>query len=238
MANASGGLTLAQRLAAPFREFGPGAGTLYLIDRLLRRLSQRFALQVYEIMAQPVSATPLLPPHRAQNLAFAEIRPDHPDLVRMPVPAGVLAARFEQGARCLAGYRAGKMIGYLWWSRDRYDEDEVRCTYVLADRDRSVFDFDFYIFPEHRMGTGFLALWQGANELLSREGSTYTFSRMTRFNLASRRAHSRLGARCVGRATFLVLGGIQLMVSSLRPYGSITWNEKRRAEVLIARPNS
>lgn len=209
---------------------------MYAIDRLLRRLSPRFSLQVYEFMAQPVLATPLLPPHRARDLAFTELGPTHPDLVRMPVPAGILAARFAQGARCMAGYRAGRMIGYLWWCRNRYDEDEVRCSYVLGDRAHSVFDFDFYVFPEHRMGTAFLALWQGANELLARQGTTHTLSRMTRFNLASRRAHMRLGARRVGSAAFLVLGRLQLMVSSMRPFGSIIWNPRRRVQLLIAPP--
>jgi hypothetical protein len=34
----------------------------------------------------------------------------------------------------------------------------VRCTYELADAQRSVFDFDLVVLPKHRMGIGFMAI--------------------------------------------------------------------------------
>ena len=70
----------------------------------------------------------------------------------------------------------------------------------------SVFDFDFYIYPEHRMGLAFVALWNGANAFLSSRGIRFpTFSRLTRFNTA-RIAHRHFGWKHVGRALFLQLG--------------------------------
>lgn len=53
------------------------------------------------------------------------------------------------------------------------------------------------------MGTAFLAVSHGLNQYLHERGIVQTYSRMTRFNLPSRRAHARLGSACVGRAVFL-----------------------------------
>ena len=35
--------------------------------------------------------------------------------------------------------------------------------YKRQPPDRSVFDFDLYVMPEHRLGLGFMAVWHGAN---------------------------------------------------------------------------
>lgn len=227
-----------QRIASPFRNFGAVAGMLYVIDRLLRRLSPRLALYVYEFMAQPIVERALLSANLAKNLSFIDIEAGHPDVQRMPARPEIKAARFAQGAKCLGAYRKGNLIGYMWWCREAYDEDEVRCTYVLADRVRTVFDFDFYIFPDHRMGTAFLGVWHGANQLLRSHGIAYTFSRMTRFNLASRRAHTRLGARCVGRALFLQMGGVQAMLADMRPYVALSLTRSTRTRLVVGLPRS
>ena len=211
---------------------------LYTIDRLLRRLSPRLALYAYEFMAQPIVERSLLSANLSKNLSFIEIGEGHPDVQRMPARPEIKAARFAQGAKCLGAYRNGNLIGYMWWCREAYDEDEVRCTYVLADRERTVFDFDFYIFPEHRMGIAFLGVWHGANQVLRSHRIAYTFSRMTRFNLASRRAHTRLGARCVGRALFLQMGAVQAMLADMRPYVSLSLTRATRTRLVVGLPHS
>ncbi|MEN3349728.1 MAG: hypothetical protein V7632_3363 [Bradyrhizobium sp.] len=223
-----------QRLAGPFKEFGPGAGTLYVVDRLLRSISPRLGLYAYELMVQPIAPTPLLPPNLTRNLRFLEIDCGHADLALMPARDEIKAARFEQGARCLGVYRKDKLIGYLWFSFRRYHEDEVRCTYELAVAERSVFDFDVYVMPENRMGIGFAAVWHGANAFLAQRGVGYTFSRVTRFNLASRRAHAHLGGRCVGRAMFFKAGIFELMFASIRPYLSVSWSRNHRVRLRLA----
>ena len=147
---------LLQRLRAPFREFGWAAGTLYMVDRALRSISPRLGLYAYEFMVQPIGGRPLLPPNLARHLSFEEIGPGHPDIAQMPARDDIKARRFEQGARCLGAYRKGQLIGYLWYAMGRYEEDEVRCDYVLVDEAASVFDFDLYVMPQHRLGIGFL----------------------------------------------------------------------------------
>ena len=192
-----------RRIVGPFREFGFAAGALYALDRVLRRISPRLGLFAYEFMVQPITGKPLLPANLAKNLTFIEIGRGHPDIGLMPARTDIKASRFDQGAVCLGAYRKNKLIGYLWFCSHGYEEDEVRCTYELSQPQTSVFDFDLYVMPEHRMGIGFMAIWHGANAYLHERGVRYTFSRLTRSNLASRRSHAHLGWECVARAASL-----------------------------------
>ena len=216
------------KLAGVFNHFGFAAGSLYLMDRLLRTLSPRLGLQVYELMAQPVSPMPLLPPARTRHLSFAEIARGDPAIDLMPARTDIKAQRFEQGAKCLGVYRKGQWIGYVWFRFGSYDEDEVRCTYVLAAPEHSAFDFDLVVLPEHRMGTAFASFWHAANEYLRERGAHTTYRRMTRFNVASRNAHARLGSRRVGQAVFLQAWTLEAMVASVRPYVALSWSRPVR----------
>ena len=217
-----------RRLAAPFREFGWGAGTLYVLDRLLRLLSPRLGLRVYEFMVQPIGGKPLLSPNLVRSLSFREIVRGDAEVGLMPAREDIKALRFEQGARCIGAYRKCELIGYLWYCTGRYHEDEVRVTYELVDREASVFDFDLYVMPKHRLGLGFLGVWYGANEMLAPLGVNYTFSRLTRFNVASRRAHVHLGWKRVGVGVFLQLWGAEFMASSVAPYIGATFGPRQR----------
>jgi hypothetical protein len=225
------------KVASPFREFGLGVGFLYALDRTLARVSSRWHLHAYELMVQPITDKPLLP-RRLSRIGVREIAYDDPHIALMPVRPEVMQARKEQRATCLGAFDGERLIGYMWFCRGAYEEDEVRCTYVLAHPEESVFDFDFFIFPEHRLGVGFVALWNGANELLHGAGVRYTFSRLTRFNVASRRAHAHLGWKTVGRALFLQLGTLELMVSTVFPYLAASTRGrvrmKLRPDVLVA----
>ena len=221
-------------IVGPFREFGFPAGVLYALHRVMRRVSPRLGLFVYELMVQPITAKPLLPANRARNLSFAEIGRGHPDLDLMPARADIKASRFDQGASCLGAYRKGKLIGYVWFCSRRYEEDEVRCAYELSEPEHSVFDFDLYVMPEHRMGIGFMAIWHGANAYLYERGVRHTFSRMTRFNLPSRRAHSRLGAQCAARVVFFQAWRLEMMLASAFPYAALTWGPSRRPRLRLA----
>lgn len=226
-----------RRLTGPFREFGPRAGMIYALDRVLKRLSPRLGLGYYELVMQPVPDQPLLGPERARQLRVELIGRGHPALSMMPVPAFVIESRFAQGAECLGVWRRDSLLGYVWFCFGQYEEDEVRCTYVLADPESSAFDFDLYVLPDHRMGIGFMAVWHAANEYLRQRGIRATFSRITRFNLASRRAHARLGARRIGRMGFLRLWGVEVILAGVSPGFALTWPGRRGPRLhMSARP--
>lgn len=225
--------SLVQRLAGPFREFGAVAGSLYIIDRALRSLSPRLGLRVYEFMVQPIGGKPLLPASLSKNLAVRPILEGDPEVAEMPAREDIKAQRFEQGAHCLGTYRKGQLIGYMWYAKKRHEEDEVRCDYVLSQPATSVFDFDFYVLPAYRLGVGFLGVWHGANEVLAAQGVRYTFSRLTRFNSASRRAHAHLGWRRVGWGVFLQAWSLEIMASSLSPFVAASFGPKQRVTLLL-----
>jgi hypothetical protein len=221
-------MTVLQRLAGPFREFGFGAGLLYVLGRLLEAISPQLGLYVYELVAQPIPEEPLLPVRLRSAFQIREIRAGDPDIQLMPARQEIKASRFAQGAVCLGAYRRDRLIGYLWLCSGTYHEDEVRCTYVLSQPERSVFDFDLYIFPEHRLGRGFAALWDGAGDYLRTRGVDFTFSRLTRFNLQSRRAHAHLGSRRVASAVFLKIGTIELMIATIAPFLHVSYQTRDR----------
>ena len=219
------------RVVGPFREFGLGAGALYVADRLLRSVSGRLGLQVYELMVQPIPETSLLSGRLGRSMEIREILAGAPEIERMPARPDIKQSRFEQGAVCLGAYRKDELIGYLWLCFDRYDEDEVRCTYMLRPRGRAVFDFDLYIFPEHRMGLGFVAIWNGVNKYLRDRNVEFTFSRLTRFNLPSRRAHAHLGWKRVASAVFFQAWDFEIMFATIRPFFNISLRRSNRARL-------
>lgn len=211
------GRSLWQRALGPVREFGWAAGLLYAVSRLLSAVSPRCNLFVYEMMAQPLDRVPAPPERQLRQFTFREIVAGDPEVAVMPARPDIKAARFEQGARCLGAFRRDTLAGYIWWSPAAYQEDEVRCTYQLPPGAAGVFDFDLYVLPEHRLHAGFMAVWHGFAEHLRRAGVTHSYSRMTRFNLPSRRAHQRLGSVCVGHVLVLKLGAFELLGATPGP---------------------
>src|SRR5262245_53377965 len=220
--------TVWRRALGRFKEFGLTAGPLYVLDRVLQTVSPRLRLLAYELMDQPIDGRPLLPANLTKKLEYVEIGPGHPAVAVMPARTDIKASRFAQGARCLGVYRSGVLLGYIWWCPRRYLEDEVRCTYQLEPADASVFDFDLYVLPEHRMGIAFMAVWHGANQWLHSLGVRHSFSRITLFNMASRRAHQRLGGCRVGRVLFLRLWGFESMLATAPPYVDFSWRDAGR----------
>jgi hypothetical protein len=173
-------------------------------------------------MVQPIRDTSYSGMRAIKAFEHREIRAGDPELASMPVSTDVIEARFKQGAICLGTFKRGTFVGYIWFAFSSYEEDEVRCTYSLVPAGESVFDFDLYIFPKFRLGIAFVAIWQGAIAFLKNRGVRQTFSRLTRFNVASRRAHEHLGWKLVARAVTLRLWRLEYMTTTVYPYQSIT----------------
>jgi hypothetical protein len=226
-------MAMLARVLSPFQEFGLPAGVVYCGDRVLQRLSPHLRLQFYELLEQPIPEGPLLPPRLAKSFELREIHAGAPELARMPARTEIKASRFRQNAICLAAFQKEEFVGHIWFCFGSYQEDEVRCNFLLPDAKHSVFDFDLYLFPEHRMGLGFVAIWNAANEFLRSRGIRCSYSRLTRFNLASRRAHLRLGARCIGRMLVLQFGKVEFTVATLPPYVHISFSERDRTQLKL-----
>ena len=222
-----------QKFTSPFREFGLFGGFMYALDRAFVRVSPALRLYFYEIVVQPIPDKTLLPARPTSQLQIREIKRGDPEVTLMPARTDIKESRFRQNAICLGAFRNGQFIGYIWFCFRRYEEDEVRCTFVLTPEDKAVFDFDLYLFPEHRMGLAFVGLWNEANKFLRSRNIKYTYSRFTRFNVASRRAHNHLGGKLVGRAIFLQAGRVELMVATIFPYLHLSIAKSSRVQLKL-----
>lgn len=211
-------MALLRRVSGPFRELGWGLGSLYLMNRLLRLLSPEWGLYPYEFVVQRIPEQPLLPPALASGGYAERLLPGSGWLIPSGVPAHTLLERFSRGDGGVAAIRKNQLAGYAWWAVQSYQEQEVRCTFEWEGGRESVFDFDVHVRPEHRMGLGFMAVWDALAEQLRREGVRYSYSRISRFNIGSQRAHARLGASAIGRVLFMRAGPLTVALTGQVPY--------------------
>jgi hypothetical protein len=221
------------KLMSPFREFGCFAGLIYAVDRIFQRLSPSLRLYFYELLVQPIPEEPLLPSRLSRTLQMREIAFGDPEIARMPARPDIKESRFKQDAICLGAFQNSQFIGHIWFCFHTYEEDEVRCTFVLPEGKQTVFDFDLFVFPEYRMGLGFVGIWNGANDFLRGRGIKCSFSRLTRFNLASRRAHAQLGAQRVGRVFVLRAWRMEFMVATIPPYVHLSLGKQDRVRLKL-----
>lgn len=222
-----------KRITSPMTEFGWFAGLLYVVDRLLQRISPSLRLYSYELLVQPIPEAPLLPGKLAAIYEFRQISKGDPEIALMPARPEIKESRFKQNAVCLGAFKKAKLVGYLWLSFGTYEEDEVRCTFVLPNDGQSVFDFDLYVMPEHRMGLAFAGVWDGASQYLRTRGVKVSYSRMTRVNVASRRAHQRLGTRRIGQMFVLKLWTVECTVATVAPYLHLSLTKHNRARLRL-----
>lgn len=230
---------LLSRLLGPLREFGWSEGTLYFAARLLQATTfNRCRIVRYQIVAQPIPAAPAPISASASTTLIELIAPEDPRRLDFPRPKSVIEARFAAGCRCLMATVKGRFAGFIWIANNRYDEDEVRCRYVLAAPGVSVWDFDVYVEPEFRIGRTFSRLWESANRMLAAEGVRWSFSRISSFNLASIRSHARLGTQCVQTVTFLCLWDTQFSFSPRKPFLTVCRSDTGKPEILLPAPES
>lgn len=221
------------------RQLGWMNAMLYTLDRFLSSISGgSVRLYKYYLVAQPVMETPLLPPGRGNKIEVRRICREADATPEFPRPAAAIRARFEQGATCLAAYKNGQFIGFLWLALGSYQEDEVRARFTPLPERHAAWDFDVYVAPEHRVGFTFLRLWDEANRLLAGNKVQWSCSRISAFNPGSRESHARLGTVTLGSAAFVCAARWQLMFATLPPYVHLSTNPSRFPEFRINIPRT
>jgi len=219
------------------RELGVANGLLYLLARCLATATLGTGRLIrYHFLAQPVHETRLLPEGGANRIRVEQIRSTDPLAEQMPRPPEVVRARFAAGALCFAASLHGRLVGCLWLKAERYDEDEVRCTFVPLPGGEAVWDFDVYVAPDHRLGRTFLRLWDAAYDFMRTNGIRWTISRVSAFNPGSLTAHARLGATRVGAATFVCVGSWQLALLDRKPYVHLSFGGSRGPRLELKAP--
>jgi len=192
----------------------------------------------YLIVAQPigVGALGVLRPDPFTEIVQAG--PESELSRRFPRPELVIRKRFASGASCHCALVKREFAGFLWIRTNEYEEDEVRCTYVLAAPHQSVWDFDVYVEPKFRLSRTLARLWQAVDAQLNERGVRWSFSRISAFNAESLAAHAKLGIIECHSATFLVIGKFQLSLLSQRPYVHASFSPRRRPSIRLSLPAS
>lgn len=200
---------------------GQGIAFLYVLHRLLGRISRgRAGIVPYRLVAQPIGNPALASVRLDSSTVVRRITPDDPVIASFPRPREVIERRFADGSECYVAFVRGDFAGHIWIARGRYAEDEIRCTYRIANPSTGLWDYDVYVQPAHRLGRTLSRLWKAVDDALAAEGAAWSFSRINRFNPQSIRSHERLGALAVGDLVVLQLAGVQL---SLRRVAGGRW---------------
>jgi hypothetical protein len=216
---------------------GFGNGLLYCADRVLAVATRGYCkLYKYYFVAQPV------PDERPREVATATRTRIHREtnadnIVRsFPRPPEVIARRLADGATCLVAERDGEAIGFIWLKFDSYEEDEVRCLYLLEPAKEMAWDFDAFIAPRFRMSRAFVQLWDAAFERLREHGCRWSVSRISAFNPGSLNSQRRLGAVHLHTAVFTAVGPAQLTLLSCRPFVHLSLGRRSRPTIVLHLP--
>lgn len=225
------------KLQWPLRILGISNGLLYLASRLLDRVSAgRVRLLRYRIVAQPIGNAALGSVRADSNTVVLPTPAGSPLVAAFPRPPQILRQRYDSGAVCFTAVVRSVFAGFIWFQRGAYEEDEVRCRYVLADPQHCVWDFDVYIEPAFRLGRTLARLWQAVDAHLAAQGVKWSFSRISVFNAASIAAHARLGTVNCGSATFLCAGPLQVSLLSMRPFMHLSLSNRQRPSMQLLPP--
>lgn len=221
-------MTRLRALRDDLRAMGSIGWLLYVADRLLTRASRgRAHLWCFLFYVQPVSQRAVLPP--ASNAAFrvARIESGEIETAAFQRPPGAIKERFASGSICIAARKADKLQGFMWLHFGVLKERLVACDFEALPGETTCWDYDFEIFPEHRLGRTFVRLWDEAHRILRERGITSTVSWISYANLASRRSHERMGARRHGWLIVLDVFDRKLAISPSSPHVRIAGAERR-----------
>ncbi len=166
------------------------------------------AFERYVLVAVPVTKMPAEP---GAGLAWGETAPE------LAVAAGLADAhaaawRITQGMTCLGVWRRDTLIAATWVGEGGFDEDEAWLRFELPQG--AAWDTGMGVAPSARAGRAFAALWTATREWARGRGLGWSVSRIADYNLPSRRAHARLGAREIGRVSLVRVGKMQLVLGA------------------------
>lgn len=201
-------------------------GAIYAVAIALRRFCPFFSIEKYYVVAQPIIDRRLLPEERGKNILVRQIDHDHPLISQLPRPRDEIIRRFAGGALCFLATREDRVIGHLWITQSPYREPVHRCEFVLQSPGRTAWDFDMWIAPEERLGLAFARLWDQCNSYLRDRGVSWTCSRVSAFNLASLKAHERLGMRVMHSLFYLGAGPVELLLADVAPFIALSFSPR------------
>lgn len=228
---ANGATAVWQKWGQLCREMGMTWAFWYVIHKWCQRIG--LPVHAYRFAYQPVPNDRLL--KKPDHIEFRWLDSFDPAMLVEDRRSEWVQARLIRGDRCLAAFKEGQLIAFLWLARQHYPEDEARCDYQLKSP-HLAWDYDVYVAPKYRATRLFAQLWDEANHWLQQQGVRWTVSRISAFNGASIHAHQRRGAMISGAAIFIRIGKVQILLSNRRPFFHLS--RRTRAQFRFFAPQS
>jgi len=227
-----------QVIQSALRHFGIFNGCLYLFNQLSKKMfGDGVILEKFYIYAQPLTQEKILPVKKAGKYKLINLKRESTDLRIFGRPTKVIEDRYDKGGQCIGCFKNDKLLGYIWFTFESYNEDVVRCVYIPYPKETTCWDYDIFIEPKYRIGFVFAALWDALNEELYSKGYRWSMSRISAFAVESIKSQSRLGAKRIGMLIFLKLFGSQLLFSSNSPYVHLSFSEKNYPHLVVRFPD-
>lgn len=221
-------MTRLKGFRSDIRAMGFGGWVFYLMDRLLDRISRgRARLWVFRFYAQVVPPRPMLPASRNTRLRVGPLAEGSIDPALFDRPPGAIEERFRAGSACIAALDEDQLAGFMWLHFGRLRERLLECDFEPLPSGQTCWDYDLEVAPKYRLGRTFVRLWDEANRLLRDRGVAASISWVTLWNLASQRAHQRMGAQPLGWLGVVDLFGLKLAVRPVWPLAEIALPGKR-----------
>ncbi len=210
---------------------------LFILHRLLSAVSGgRASIVPYALVAQPIGKGAYAAVRDDPSTVIHQADAQDPLASALPRPPAINQQRWARGAVCHLATVKGAFAGTIWIQRGAYDEDEVRCRYVLSDPGTCVWDFDVYVEPRFRLGRTMGRLWKAVDQELFQQGVRWSFSRISLFNAESLQTHARLGAVRTGYAVFLVMGALQVAWISRKAGLTASWAAASAPSIVLLPP--
>jgi hypothetical protein len=199
---------LRQRWIEVGQPLGRAAFAYSLLETAFDRMfGTKLRFRAYQLYLQPL---PSIDTRLRAGYLIEEVFRGDKRLEQFPRPSNVIAQRWDQKSRCFLLRRDESILGFAWFCFGAYLEDDVNCVFRLRPEDRLAWDYDIFLFPEHRLGRAFQQLWLGCAIALRQSGYTHTASRIIRTNVRSVKSHRALGALAGQKCYFLNAGARQL----------------------------
>lgn len=206
-------------MLSDLRQMGVVPWALYALDRALDRLSKgRARLWSFRFFAQPVPSADLVNTPSSGKSRFAVLEPGEIPASLFGRPSGAIEERFRGGSTCIAALNGNELSGFMWLQFGALRERLVACDFEPLPANLTCWDYDLEVLPRYRLGRTFARLWDEAFRVLRKRGVQATVSWIAFSNVASRRAHERMGARQVGWLVVLDLFGFKFAAQSTAPF--------------------
>lgn len=217
-----------QKLKTGISEFGFIIYIVYLINRLCHFSFKIAPIEFFYIFVLPVHNSKRIKiPSFIRKAYQIDVFDKYDDILKnFSVSRQTLEYRFQQKAECVLLKKKEQPIGFLWLSKDKYQEDIICCDVLIPPM--FAWDFEVRILEEYRLTPAFSILWDYALDYMAQKKVKFIYSRISTINNNSIRVHERLGGHTIGKIMFIRFGAKEICIDMVKRKLSIHSQKNRK----------